>query len=351
MISTAQILFFFSALGAFNGLFLSLYFALLKHNILQHRLLAALILMLTLRISKSIWFYFNPELGKIFLQIGLSACLLIGPLLYCYIKSCLNPNEHQKQVWPWHIGAYLCVIIVIGVLYPYQTNVELWGVFYRIINWLWAAYIALAAYLLYPKLSAHFRAKKRLSRPEVLCTNVAAGTALIWLAFFTSSYTSYIIGALSFSVIMYLSVLVWLFSKAAKPDASQTKPYANKTINKAVEQQLSARLHGLMAGEALYKDANLTLPVLAKKVGVSVPQLSQLLNDNMQKSFALYVNEWRINEAKRLLLQEARKSMEVIAEASGFNSQSTFYNAFKQLENTTPAKFRKVHQQELGNNQ
>ena len=308
MISSDQILFFFSALGAFNGLFLSFYFAFSKHAGIQQRLLAALILMLTLRISKSIWFYFDPTLGKQFLQLGLSACFLIGPLLYCYVESCIKNTEDRNSLWLWHIGFYVIVTVVGGTVYPYQSNIELWGVFYRIINWVWAAYVLLSVLLLYPKLQAYVAKRGDLTRQEILCINVSAGTFLIWLAFFTSSYTSYIIGALSFSVILYLSALVWLFSR--KPESERlSKPYADKTIDKSLELQISERLEGLMHEESLYRDANLTLPVLAKKVGVSVPQLSQLLNDNLNKSFAHYVNEWRINEAKRLLVEESRKSM------------------------------------------
>lgn len=342
MISSAQILFFFSAIGAFNGLFLALYFAAQRSNILQHRLLAALILMVTVRISKSVWFYFDPTLTKLVLQVGLSACFLIGPLLYCYVKSCLHPDDTKLATLFRHLGVCSVLIVAVGIAYPYQTNIELWGTFYKIINWVWAGYILATALLLYPNLYAYIKGKRNLSREEIMCANVFVGTSLIWLAFFTSSYTSYIIGALSFSSILYLSVLAWLLSRGSQVGRPKTKPYANKVIDKSEEQALSNRLASLMKEEALYRDANLTLSFLARKVGVTPHHLSQLLNINLQKSFAYYVNEWRIQEAKRLLLQERRMSMEVIAEQSGFNSQSTFYSAFKQFEGTTPAKFRKA---------
>ena len=58
---------------------------------------------------------------------------------------------------------------------------------------------------------------------------------------------------------------------------------------------------------------------------VSVPQLSQFLNDNMEKSFAQYINGLRVEEAKRLLVSDNHLTMENVAELAGYNSQSTFY--------------------------
>jgi AraC-like DNA-binding protein len=55
------------------------------------------------------------------------------------------------------------------------------------------------------------------------------------------------------------------------------------------------------------------------------------------------VNEIRIQEAKRLLIDSPNMTMELISDASGYNSQSTFYSAFKQFEDVTPAKYRKLH--------
>ena len=171
--------------------------------------------------------------------------------------------------------------------------------------------------------------------------NVYFGTFLIWLAYFTAHYTSYIVGALSFSFVLYLSILLWIFTKKQKQEVK----YGDKKIDTETEQELTEKLAQLMSKEALFKNPNLTLPQLAKKVQVSVPQLSQFLNDNLEKSFAQYINGLRIKEAKRLLVSDSHLTMENVAELAGYNSQSTFYNAFKQIENCTPASYRKTQQQ------
>ena len=269
---SSQILFFFSALGAFNGLILALYLFFSKPVSIQHRLLSALILVISLRVSKSIWFYFDPNIGKQFLQLGLSACFLIGPLLYFYVVSQVCQLEKLTFHWKAHLSLLLSLIIGAGILFPYQSNAELWGIFYQIINISWGIYIVASAIKLFPKLVVWVGDNSQISKQQLLCVNVLIGTGLIWLAYYTASYTSYIAGALSFSFILYVSISIWLI---ANKNSKESLPYANKKIKLDVASQLESRLNELMANEQLFKNANLTLPILAKKLHVSVPQLSQ----------------------------------------------------------------------------
>lgn len=302
--------------------------------------MAFLLLAISIRISKSVWFYFDPDLGKQFLQLGLSACFLIGPLLFFYVSSVTGQLDKLRLNWRVHLGALIAVMVVVGVLFPYQSHVALWGdVFYPVINLIWLIYMAIAGWLLVPTLLVAIGDESAMTREQKMSVNVVAGAFVIWVAYFTSSYTSYIVGALSFSVILYLSGLMWFLNiKDEKP-----KPYANRKLNLNIEENLKDKLHGLMQREALYKNANLTLPELAKRTGVSVPLLSQYLNDNLQKSFSTYINELRIEEAKRLLVADPNLTMELVSEQSGYNAQSTFYNAFKQFVEMTPARYRKQY--------
>lgn len=339
----SQLLFFFSALGAFNGLLLTVYLFFYKPVTVKRRLLAMLMLAISLRISKSIWFYFDPTLGKQFLQLGLSACFLIGPLLFFYVVSQVSKLEELRLNWKVHLTFLIILIVGVGVLYPYQSNIELWGLLYRVINITWFIYIVITAIRLFPKLFVLAGDNSQLSKDDLLCVNVFVGTVLIWFAYFTASYTSYIAGALSFSLVLYVSVTLWFISNKSKKALGQG--YANNKISQDLAIQLETRLNHIMLTEQLYKNANLSLPVLAKKLQVSVPQLSQLLNDNLNKSFALYVNGFRIQEAKKLLVENSNLTIDLISEASGYNSQSTFYSSFKQFENMTPARYRKLNKE------
>ena len=66
------ILLMFSGLGALNGILLSLYFFSAKPKSLSNKFLAAMLLMVSIRILKSVLYYFNAEIAETILQIGLS---------------------------------------------------------------------------------------------------------------------------------------------------------------------------------------------------------------------------------------------------------------------------------------
>lgn len=338
---TRELLFFISSLGVFNCV-LVITFLLAAPNLThQRKWLVALLLALTVRISKSIWFYFNPDLSLQVLQLGLSACFLIGPLLYFYIVATHTDIKQLRLPWLPHLSLVFALIVCVGMLFPYVSYPQLWQTdIFRGINYSWGIYLLMAFIVAWPDIKSLLRKRAVLSNDKILSLNVLLGVSIIWLAFFTASYTSYIMGAVSFSFMLYLIFLVRFLA----PKQSSTESYAEKKIEPLRASELADKLTLIMVDEGLYKNPNLTLSELAKKVQVSAPQLSQLLNDNLNKSFANYVNEWRIQEAKRLLQTSSRLTMELVSEACGFNSQSTFYTAFKQFVKMTPSNYRKQQQ-------
>lgn len=338
------LLFFFSGLGAFNGILFSLYFLFFaKPRKPSNYFLGALLAFLSIRIGKSLFFYFNPELSKIFLQIGLSACFLIGPFLYFYIKSKQLSERKNHYVDYFHIAVLLLAIVIFGVAYPYGKNFKLWfNYIYRIINYQWLCYIVLASFFLVNPFRKILSRKQKLDYDEIWSLSVFSGIFLIWLAYFTSEYTSYILGAFAFSFVLYLSILHLYYQRKKKFNISEKKEkYASSKIEEGEVTQLLTKLTNTVTEEELYKNPNLTMPALAKALHIRPQLLSQLLNNNLNKSFSNFINEYRIEEAKRLLLEDSNLKIEVIAENCGFNSNSAFYTAFKKVTNTTPAKYLK----------
>ena len=82
-----QLLFFFSGLGAFNGLLLSGYFFFYRRpKKLSNTFLGILLLALSLRTGKSVLLNFNPEISKIILQIGLTGMFFYWPCIIFLFK-------------------------------------------------------------------------------------------------------------------------------------------------------------------------------------------------------------------------------------------------------------------------
>ncbi len=346
MVVGSLMLLMFSGLGALNGLFLSFYFFTAKPKTLSNKFLAAMLLMISIRILKSVLYYFNEDIAETILQIGLSACFFIGPLVYLYCVSQVGNIEKQWVKWPLHLIGLFILIAGVGIVYPYQNYPELWGsIFYKAINYIWLLYLLMSAFVLLPMVKKLNYKELSLTDDNIWLLSIFIGNGVIWLAYFTSSYTSYIVGALSFSFVLLLMLMVFIKSRENKN--KQHIKYENKKIIDAEANNLIEALAHIMQEKELYKDANITMPQVAKVLGISAPYLSQLLNDNCNKSFSLFINEYRIEAAKSLLVEEKKISMEVIAEQCGFNSQSTFYSTFKKIVTATPAAFRKENKRAI----
>jgi AraC-like DNA-binding protein len=336
-----QIIFFLSALGAFNGLLLSIYFAYsTKYKKFANYFLSLLLLVLSIRIIKSVFFHFNSKISVTFIQIGLSACVLIGPALYLYIVSTLN--EKTPKRWLIHIIPLVLLLIILGIIYPYWSYKELWSKFIiKGIYLQWLIYIVLTGFQIKHILKKVFSKAKKLNEIEVWLLSIFTGVSIIWLSYNIGSYTSYIVGALSFSFIFYLLVLLWLFKRNKNTlFFDEKEKYENKKIDTEKVKSITEKL-AVIKDKKLFKNPNLKLSDIAKQLNIPSHQLSQLLNDNLGKSFSLFINELRVEEAKQLLISNNVHTIETIGYDCGFNSKSTFFTTFKKTTGTTPAKYKK----------
>ena len=338
-----ELLFFFSALGAFNGIVLGLYFLFfIKSKYISNKFLGAFLLMLSIRTGKSVFFYFNPELSFHYLQLGLTACFFIGPFLYFYIKSVVKPNSNIKTEWKYHFFPLLAILLIVGFLYPFQTNINLWRPYIiTAIYYTWFIYILLTGYQLIPTFKRILNNRNQATSLDFWLLSIFIGTTAIWVAYNFCHFTSYITGALTFSFLFYLLILFLFFNKKKRSAIFVPKEkYADKKFNFSDADNLINKLNSLMNEEQLYKNANLKSSDVAKKIQLSTHQFSQLLNDNLEKNFASFVNEFRINEAKKMLFSKSNLTLEAIGYECGFNSKSTFYTTFKKIVGKTPAQFK-----------
>ena len=97
-----------------------------------------------------------------------------------------------------------------------------------------------------------------------------------------------------------------------------------------------------MEQERPFTDGDLTIQKLADKLSIPAPHLSQTINERLGKSFPDFINSYRIEEAKKKLLDPALKHLSIlgIAEEVGFSSKSSFNSVFKKITGITPSEFR-----------
>ena len=339
-------LFFISALGAFNGLVLGIYFLFfLRSRKIPNYFLGALLIALSLRIGKSVLYYFNSSLLQIYLQIGLSACWFIGPFVWYYIRAEKEQIKKVPRTWIWSILSLLVIILAVGLIFPYPQHPAVWNKYVvQLIYTQWGIFLLLSVVELKDVI-------KKAGQPTqlkpfeiwlitTLTVNLAIFICYLW-ALLGHSKGVYISGAIIFSVVLYAGGLVLLHRRRRDDLFSDVQvKYANKKISADDAQLMLHRLEGVMTEKSVFKNPNLKLNDLAREINVSAHQLSQLLNESLGKGFTLYVNEYRIQEACRILTTAENLTIEAIGEEVGFNSKSTFFSAFKKLKGMTPAMYQ-----------
>jgi AraC-like DNA-binding protein len=76
-------------------------------------------------------------------------------------------------------------------------------------------------------------------------------------------------------------------------------------------------------------------------VGSNRRYVSDAITEATDMNFNNYINFYRINEAKKRII-EGEDSISEVQYACGFNSRTTFYTAFKKFTGMPPSEFRKI---------
>ncbi|MNT81682.1 HTH-type transcriptional regulator YesS [compost metagenome] len=74
-------------------------------------------------------------------------------------------------------------------------------------------------------------------------------------------------------------------------------------------------------------------------MGFSPYYFTKFFKKNTGMTFVTFLNEYRLNKAKWILLNENHSVTEVSEEA-GFSSVKTFHHFFKEATGTSPLKYR-----------
>lgn len=106
---------------------------------------------------------------------------------------------------------------------------------------------------------------------------------------------------------------------------------------------LICRLQKIFETEKLYKDTRISLEGLARKLDVNRVILSQAINRVTRKNFNLFINEYRVKEAIKIMSDRKSDNLTIdaIAFDAGFNDRRTFYRVFKKITGLSPSDFRK----------
>ncbi len=296
---------------------------------------------MSIRVGKSVVFFFYSDLSGVFLQFGLSACLFIGPFLYLYLHTVMRGKS--SKYWPLHLGGLLLLVVALGFFRPFDDYLDFW------LEWVipgiytfWLVHLIVAGILLWPSWKKLLAKADKPGSVDIWMLSIYLGNFLVWAAYTFSYYVSYITGALTFTFLFYLLFLFVYFHKRKDfLHFRNSGKYEDRKIETDEASPLLNRLEYWMKEDHPYLNANLTLAQVADEIDITPHRLSQLLNDNVGQNFASYLNSFRVAAAQEKLKKGTSYTLEALGYECGFNSKSTFYSAFKRYAGVTPAQYRK----------
>lgn len=130
--------------------------------------------------------------------------------------------------------------------------------------------------------------------------------------------------------------------QTADIDTNQEK-YKTSTLDQFQKDIIHERIKQVMDQQKLFLQSDLTIEKLAIEIKTNKSYISQVINETENQNFSSFLNDYRIREARRLLLDSEYHNLtiESIARMVGFNSKSAFNNAFKKFTGLTPSFFIK----------
>lgn len=325
-----------------------------------------------------IWFLFEFFTIRNKIEVGLNvfygtrygSWFLLGPITYFYFKAITVSNWRFSRKELWHFIPFILFVIVIPMisykaLNNRQVDYGMLSVFdnrekaLSTIQWTYSIIFVLQfvhlGYFLFKNLSLVNKYKKGLASEYssldiridwlrnfnvILLIVLVFSSIFLCILLITDIYRRHLdyIYVIPIGVLFY--VVSFKFMRTEwKPVENGTK-YHGSSFKKDNIQDHIAKLDHLMRSEKVYLDNVIRLSDLATMMNMSRHHLSQLLNEHYKLTFYDFINKFRIDEAKRIIELHPEYKLLQVAFDSGFNNKTSFVNAFKKFERSTPSKFR-----------
>jgi len=131
--------------------------------------------------------------------------------------------------------------------------------------------------------------------------------------------------------------------RAPDEDAEKAK-YQRSGLTDEQAGDYLARLQNYMQTARPYLDPELTIKDIADHLNISRHYITQIINEKLNKNFFQWINDYRVEEVKKMLLDPRYKHLTIVALAydCGFNSKSAFNAIFKRATGQTPSEYQRV---------
>jgi AraC-like DNA-binding protein len=332
-----------------------------RGDAVTNKIFAVLLFLFTLNICYSLSNSdtFIPYLKKYRLIIFLisQVAFLIGPLLYLYIKSIIIRDfaitrRDLKHALPFITSLLFMTVISLlpksifpnhlPILYFYFGGLLIQEFIYLLlIIKLLKRYDITFKKLFSPKRDTKFSWLRLLLVGYIFIWNVKLQIFVFTDVHLYPDFCPY--RESLYFLVMFLFINTIIFVALKKSDLfSGFNKYKGNSLDPSEKENYREKLTQALETQKIYLDPNLTMPALSRQLSIPVRCLSQLINESFDKNFNDFINEYRVQESIRKMHDHSDKkhTMLEIAYSVGFNSKSSFYEAFKKYTGMTPGKFQ-----------
>lgn len=321
---------------------------------LPNRLLAVFLTLTAIELSVWLWGHsslMDGWVGGAWLALGK---LQMPTFFFFFISSCYS-DFHWKRYDALHLIPFLLALFFNFVSLPLGNIADAFSIGTRsgtiLSHIIYYGYMT-AIFVILFQFKRRFLLHHASGRSKVLvwltqlaAVSLFAHTLIVLRDGFSGALPAEILTGLQMlGAVLALAITTWIALKSLlQPDLfrdvdrrllrlqPKTKPPQNGDLDRVLRTVETHRP---------YLDPNLNLSELSYKLALTPRELSELLNGSIGVHFFDFINGYRVEHAKTLLLESPKRSIIQILHESGFNSKSSFNTAFKKHTGATPSAYR-----------
>ena len=360
-----------SAITLFLLIFLSTVLISSKKSTTSSRILGTFLLLNALNISGGLLFISDVVLQRTSLAFWTNTLpLMFGPLLWIYTNDILFRDFKYDRKIIWHFIPFILSFLAMVIFYHFQPRerqleillmvreagrtelpvVITTLIFYgHTLTYLILCWISITKYRreLYNRFSSIETINVRWLMLLIGLYAIVIFIALInSLIGFSQRPYIYEISLTGLVIVLLFFASSTLYRALTFPHFFKGIPrhkirYGRNPLPAETIRDIRTALYEVIDREQLYKKAYLTLEELATRLKTTPRLLSQVLNQEFGLTFFDYVNKKRVYEAQRQLdeLESSGKTELEIMYDVGFNSKTSFNNAFRKFTGKSPSDY------------
>lgn len=271
----------------------------------------------------------------------------IGPLAYLGFRAMADPRMIRQRGPRLHVAAALLAIGMCWLSTPAFNVIDL------LIGVSFSVYIVLLLdlYRRGPDLfeATPFGAIPRtrswlLATVLFLSATLAIDTAIaLDFSFFEGRLAPALIGLGNVVLIPFLLAAAILYPRHADREAASCDPVEPaRPPDPDADRAVLERLDALLAERRLYRDPDLSLARLARRLGLPARRVSEAINRMLGLNVSQYVNNHRVEEAASLLATSDRPITQIMEDV-GLPTKSNFHREFRRVQGCSPGDYRRRH--------